>query len=272
MYAAHAARLRSSAALALALTACGPSKPAQEVDGWALARAALVDGKSCYADRPAYCIQDPAFIDAAVQDALDARFEGQMPKLEREVEQVIRSARIAYEDASQEPEGLAQITELVAAHYAAPSVDTRVEGVVNVELGALPGELAVYGRVPTLVLAESPLIENFWWQGAEAGRVLAEHAEAHPEAQVIRVELDIPQGSGSDKHLVYRYFRKTERVAFGKRGETSLYLGPKTTLADMAAGKLDLSPDTREFCSKPKGGPSSSWCPYKDRWLDAQAR
>ena len=272
MHAAHAPRLRSSAALALTLVACGPAKPPQEVDGWALARAALVDGESCYAERPAYCIQDPAFVDAALQAALDRRFDGQMPKFDKQVEQVIRSARINYENASQEPEGLAQITELVAANYAAPPVDTSVEGIVNVELGALPGELAVYGRVPTIVLSKSPLIEDFWWQGAEARRVLAKYAEAHPQAEVVRVEVDIPKGTGSDKHLIYRYFRETERVAFGQREASSLYLGAPTSLADMRAGKLALGKDARESCSKPKSGPSSSWCPYQDRFLEAERR
>lgn len=259
-------------AIGLALLGCGPGKAPQEVDGWALARAALVDGESCYADRPAYCLSDPAFVDAAIQEALDARFDGTMPKLDREVDKVITSARVRYQSASREPEQLAAIAELVAAHYDAPQIDRSDPELVNVDLGALPGELAIRGRTPRIVLADSPLIESFWWSGAEAGRVLARYAAAHPDRDIVRVELLIPKAIGSSKHLAYRYFRKVGRVAFGEVGKSSIYLGPETSLEAMAAGELDLSKDTREFCSKPRTGPSRGWCPWRDDYAQAKAK
>lgn len=255
---------------AAAVGGCGPGAAPQQVDGWALAWDALLDGESCYAEHAAYCITERAFVEAAVQDVLDARFDGAMPKFDNDVERVIRSARIKYAKASQEPEGLAQISELVTAHYADPPVDTSVEGVVNVDVGALPGELSIRGRVPRIALADSPLIERFWWQGAEAGRVLAKYAQAHPQAAVVRVELVIPKGAGSDKHLIYRYFRERGRVAFGERGKPSLYLGEQTSLEAMAAGKLDLSDEAREFCSLARHSAKPGWCPGRDRYLEAQ--
>lgn len=263
--------LSSLASLAvLAFVACGPAKPDVEVDGWALARAALVDGDSCYAERADYCLHDPAFVDAAIQAALDGRFEGTMPKLEREVEKVIRSARGHYAAVAREPAQLEQIAALVQAHYDNPDVDTSDPELVNVDLGALPGELAVRGRTPTLVLADSPLIEAFWWSGTEAGRVLGKYAAAHPDKAIVRAELLIPKGSGSSKHLVYRYFREQRRVAFGEIGSTSVYLSPEIDVEAMAAGKLELGEDAREFCSKPKSEPSSSWCPWRDAYAEAK--
>jgi len=255
---------------ALALVACGASKPDVDVDGWKLARAALVDGDSCYADKAAYCITDQAFVDAAIQSTLDFRFDGEMPKKKKDVEQVIRSARVRYYDAMREPEQLAKITELVASYYAAPEVDASDPELVNVDLGALPGELAIRGRVDTIVLADSPLIESFWWSGAEAGRVLAKYANAHFDKDVVRVELLIPKESS--KRLVYRYFRGRNRVVFGEYGETSVYVTPEVPggLEAMAAGKLDLGPGVRNMCSKPRSGTSSQWCPWQDPYGEAQ--
>ena len=266
---------RAAARLVLGscLLACGPAKaPATVDDGWAMARAALLDGESCYADRAAYCLSDPAFVDAAIQGALEARFDGVMPKLDRDVEAAIRSARLRYADASREPAQLIEIAKLVQAHYDDPDVDTSDAELVNVDLGALPGELTVEGRTPTIVLSQSPLIEDFAWRASEAGRVLAKYAAAHPDKAIIRAELLIPGGAGSGKHLAYRYFRDQQRVAFGEVGETSVHLSPKVSVEDMAAGKLDLSREAREFCSKPKSGPSSSWCPWRDAYAEAKTK
>ena len=264
------ARTTTPFVAALALLACSP-REAREVDGWALARAALVDGESCYADRPDFCISDPAFVDAAIQGALDARHGGTMPKLDRDVEAVIRSARVHYEDASREPEQLLAIAKLVEARYAAPVIDADSDPeLVNVDLGALPGELTLSGRTSTIVLKESALTEDFWWSSAEAGRVLARYAEAHPDKAVVRVEVLIPKAAS--KHLVYRYFREKNRVAFGEIGEHHVYLGPETSLIDMVAGKLDLSNEARRLCSRPKDElENGGWCPWKDPYAEAQA-
>ena len=255
--------------------ACGPGKADREVDGWPMARAALLDGESCYGEKAAYCITDPEFVDAAIQSSLDAHFEGTMPKLERDVEQLIRSARVRYYAAMREPERIAQITELVAAYYADPVVDaTSTEDLVNVDLGALPGEIVVRGRVDTIVLADSPLIESFWWSGAEAGRVLAKYANEHFDKDVIRVDVLIPKESGSTKRLVYRYFRGRNRVAFGKLGDDSIYVTPEIQggLETMAAGKLDLGQGARKLCSRPRSGSTPGWCPWQDAYGDARKK
>ncbi|KIG11612.1 hypothetical protein DB30_03110 [Enhygromyxa salina] len=257
--------------------ACGPAKPDVEVDGWALARAAMLDGESCYADQPAYCIADPAFVDAAIQAALDGRFSGTMPKLGREVDKLIRSARVHYRDASRTPESLTRIEALVQAHYDAPSVDASSDPkLVNVDLGALPGRLALRGRTDTIALAESPLIESFWWQGAEAGRTLAKYAIAHPDKAVVRIQLQIPKGSSSDKTLVYRYFRAQNRVAFGELLDDSVYLTGEISggLEAMAAGRLSLGKEARKLCSRPRSiddGPRE-WCPWQDEYGEAAKR
>lgn len=261
------------AALCLASSlACGPGAPDTPVDGWTEARAALVDGESCYAQLADYCLKDQALIDAAIQAALDARFDGVMPGGARDVEDVIRSARGRYKTASREPAQLEQIAALVQARYDAPVVDASDPELVNVDLGALPGTLAVRGRSPTIVLSDSPLIEAFWWRADEAGRVLARYAREHPEKPVVRAELRIPKGTGSDKHLAYRYFREHNRVAFGEVGEDSVYVTAEIPggIEAMAAGALELGHGARSLCSRPRSGPSSSWCPWRDRYAEAQ--
>ena len=144
-----------------------------------------------------------------------------MPKLSRDVEQVIRSARIGYQDASETPESLAKIEGLVAAYYADPKLDLSDPKLVNVDLGALPGRLVVQGRVDEIVLRDSDLIEEFRWSSAEAGRVIGKYALAYPEAEIIRVELIIPKGSGTHP-MVYRYFRERNRVAFSELLDKSI--------------------------------------------------
>lgn len=268
------ARPRLLATILLAL-ACGPPPPDVEVDGWALARAALVDGESCYDDRPDYCIREPAFVDAAIQGALDGRFGGVMPKMGREVEAVIRSARVGYQRASQEDARLREIEGLVAARYAAPVIDTSDPELVNVDLGALPGKLAV--RRFDIVLTDSPMVEDFWWASAEAGRVLAEHADAHPEKAIVRVELRMPTGSSSEKTLVYRYFRDEGAVAFGELLEGSIYVSPPLEGGPraLAEGRQRLSVRDARFCSRSRaqgeaeGDGEVEWCPWSDPYGEA---
>ena len=249
---------------------CEPS-PDVEVDGWALARAALVDGDSCYADRPEYCIVEPEFVDAAITKALaDRRWNGEMPKMSRQVDQVVRSARIDYQEASKTPEGLAKIEARVAEYYANPKVDADSDpALVNIDLGALPGRLTTQGRVDEIVLRDSPLIEEFRWKSSEAGRVLGEAALAHPSKPVVRVQLLIPKGA-STRPLVYRYFRDQNRVVFGELLERTLYLskpvegGPEA----LAAGQLSLHRNELELCSRSKAldEDSGRWCPLQDAY------
>jgi hypothetical protein len=268
--------LRGSAVAALLLTAtallptlaCSPSTDV-EVDGWAVIRAALVDGKSCYAERPEYCITEPELVDAAIERALAARWEGEMPKMGREVDQVLRSARVHYKEASMAPENLAKIEALVRDYYAAPKIDALTDlDVVNIDLGALPGTLGTQGRLSEIVLLESDLIAEYRWEPSEAGRVLGRYAREYPHKDVIRAEFVIPKGA-STRPMVYRYFRAENRIVFGELLERTLYVsdpiegGP----AAMVTGKLDLTRDHVKLCSGWQNPDEDHrWCPIEDEY------
>lgn len=199
------------------------STPDHQVDGWAVARAALLDGRDCYAGEPAYCIDDPAVVDAAIKEAVTARAGGSMPSSSRKVDAVVKTARTKYRERSRTDAGLRAIEARVAAAYAAPRVDlTSDPATVAVDLGAPPGTLAIRGRGRDIQLATSAHVANGQWVEREAGRILHEYARRHPERDVVRASVVLAQGSGLPRVLVYRYLRRQDRVVFGEEGASSL--------------------------------------------------
>ena len=163
------------------LAGCGPPKPPMPVDGWKVARAALVDGTSCYPVGRSTASPNPMLWTRRSSRHWIRTSTGKMPGFDKEVEKIIWHARSKYRTSLLSPAGLAKTEKLVAAYYDNPTVDaTLVEGTVSVDAGALPGRLTVGGRVSTIMLSESDLVEGFRWKASEAGRKLARYATAHP--------------------------------------------------------------------------------------------
>ena len=248
----------------------GRSNASDPVDGMALTRAALLDGSSCYARHPRLCIDDPAFIDAAIESALEKRFKGVMPTQRRDVDRVIASARTAYRTSMQSPVGLERLEEHVKAVYQDPSIDAdAVPGVVNADFGALPGELSLGGRVKDIRLRDSPLLEGHNWSGTEIAARMGAVVQAHPEANVVRGELRIPRGSR--KRMVYRYFAKRRQLVFGERGKRTVRVcEPLADGAALTKSALDLG-DCRACAPSPSAG-SNRWCPVDDPYLAVQRK
>lgn len=256
-----------------ALAGCdakGREKASDVVDGWAVTRAALLDGSSCYARHPRLCLDDATFVDAAINSALERRFDGVMPSERRDVERVIGSARTAYRTSMQSPTGLEQVEDRVQKVYEDPSIETEtIPGTVNADFGALPGELTVAGRVKEIRLRDSPLLDTHHWSSAEAAVRIGAIAEAHPKAEVIRVQLLIPRGSG--KRMVYRYFAKRRQLVFNERGDRSLRVcEPLAEGQTLSKSGLDLS--DCKTCARAASGASPRWCPIDDPYLKKQRK
>ncbi len=240
------------------------------VDGWALARAALIDGKSCYADAAALCIADEAFVDSAIEEALERRWKGTMPTTRRDVESVIRSARGHYKTSLLAPVGRKAIEERVQHIYGHPVVDAdTVPGIVSLDLGAVPGEVDE-GIRRTLRLGDSELIDTFDWAAPEAGRQLAKYAKAHPEAKEIRIEVRAPMGVR--RHYVYRYLRERnivvhEDIGRDSQSESQYVSNPVPGgLETMAAGKLTLGDDDGKSCYPSRHPDGKGSCLVPDRY------
>lgn len=235
-----------------------------------MVREALLDGSACYVGRAEYCVDDPEFLDSAIQSALDSRFDGEMPELERDVERLIRSARVAYKKNLQSPAGLAKVEQKVKAYYEDPDVDDRlVDGIVSADLGAVPGRLVARKRGQHLRLSDSELTDGKEVAGAEVGRRLAELAKKHPNAEVIRIEVQVPVGT-RDQPWVYRYHRALGQVVMHRVYEKNVRIidVPEGGVDAMAAGELVIDMRSRRHCGT-RSGPD---CPNDDRYGDARRK
>ena len=258
----------------MAIVACdgGPSKRDEPVEGWPLAKAALLDGSNCYGKTPLLCLDDPAYIDASIQEVLDEKHGGTMPSIRGDVDAVIRSARSKYRARLQTEEGLKAQAARVREVYDNPTADTQtVPGTASYDLGALPGPLRDSRRNGPVVLASSDLMDGFEWSAAEAGRRLAQYAKASPDAAVIRLEVRAPRAS--KRHWVYRYIRKTNVIIHGDAGDDSVYVSNPIPggLETMAAGKLTLGKADGKTCYAGRRSFDND-CPYRDPVYDKQRK
>ncbi len=253
-------------------------KPATDepVDGWALTRAALVDGKSCYAETAALCITDEAFIDSAIEETLERRWKGTMPTSRRDVESVISSARGHYRTSLLSPVGRKAIEARVEQVYGSPAIDAdTLPGVVSIDLGAVPGEVRE-GLRRSLRLGDSDFIETFDWSPAEAGRQLAKYAQAHPDAEEIRIEVRAPMGVA--RHYVYRYLREEnvivhEDVGRGVGGRSQYVSKPIAGGIDtMLSGRLTLGDEDGKNCYRSSSLDDTRSCYRTDRYAEQRKR
>lgn len=189
-----------------ALLSCGPVPANDKVDGWALTRAALTNGKECFAGRAEYCITDPDFVDAAIRPRLDDLYGGEMPMKRLKVEGTIRTVARNYRRLLMKPENLARVEELVKERYANPII-TMSENEVALDMGVTPGHLEASSATLSLSLPVSNLAEDGLWAESEAERVLSEAATMHPEKSHVRVTVVVPSRKGLTK-LVYRYSKE----------------------------------------------------------------
>lgn len=251
----------------LSVIACGPKAPPKKVDGQALVRAALLDGTACYAERPEYCIDDEAFVQSAIDMAVERRAGGSMPEYEREVEQVVRSAKSAYRKSLKSPAGLAKIEEKVAAYWADPRVDTGlVAGIVSADLGAPPGTLAPEVRGSDVRLRKSEFLDGGRLRADEVGRQLARLAKAHPDADEVRIQVVLPRGRGKERPWVYRWSPGADEVVEHQLRDIDVRFipVPDGSVDALAAGRLSFDAPGVRHCSARR-----SDCGSKDRYAEA---
>lgn len=265
------------ASLIISLGCDGQRTPDEPVeDGWAMVRAALLDGTSCYGETPLLCLEDEDFVDGAIEAALEHRWKGEMPKTRKDVERVISSARSKYEASLQSAPGLKKLERLAQERYDNPAVDLEtVPGVAALDLGALPGELRSNRRGPAVVLSDTDLEEKFDWKASEAGKQLATYADKYPKAEEIRLEVRRP--SSSARHYVYRYIRKSNVVVHTelemRRSPPSQYVSNPVDggLDTLRSGALSLGKDDGKVCYAARHSGDSD-CRIPDKYGAAQKK
>jgi hypothetical protein len=160
-------------------------------------RAEVVNGIEPLAKRPELRVTDPAFVDPIIAEVIK---DGGRDRAD-----VIWKAQSEIERKLVEPDGLAQIEKLVAAHYANPDI-TKQGDVVTVDVGVVIGKLGVSNRF--IYLRESPVLDKGSWVTAEIARFLKLGIAKYPDASEYDVTIVIPQGRGSRPDWKYGYFPK----------------------------------------------------------------
>jgi hypothetical protein len=206
----RAVRLLFSMIFAIAVIACRRPSPDERVDGWKFVRAALTDGKECFAGRPEYCITDPEVVDAAVMPRLKVLYDGEMPERDIKVWALARAAAREYRRLLTRPENLARVEDLVRERYNAPVVST--DGTtVHVDMGVVPGKILAVEANHTLYLAASEDERDGLWSDAEARRVIADYAGRYPDKPDVEVKVTVGVVGPFDR-LVYKYRSEAHRI------------------------------------------------------------
>jgi hypothetical protein len=241
----NAARLAGTALLVLA-AACTREPPASErVDGWALARASLTSGEHCFAGRREYCLDDPAFVDAAIRPRLDELYGGEMPLRRVHAEAVVRAAAQNYRRAQMTPANVAKVEELVRQRYENPRVSTSDE-VISVDMGVVPGKLEGASATLGLRMAASEHVERGEWRRSELERVLQTYVGKYPEKKVVRIAVGVATERGI-REVVYRWMRDERRlvIQIGDEARTTRRLAD---LPALFAPELPLGFDRLAAC------------------------
>lgn len=230
---------------AASLGGCTREPPASErVDGWALAREALTSGEHCFAKRRDYCLDDPAFVDAAIQPRLEELYGGEMPKRKVHAEAVVRAAAETYKRAQMRRENLAKVEELVRERYENPRVSASDE-VLSVDMGVVPGELQGASATLGLRMVRSDHAVHGEWKPSELERILRDFDAKYPDKQVLRVSVGVATDRGI-REVVYRWLRREKRlvVQSGDEARTSRRLRDLDALFEPGTrlGFAELSP------------------------------
>ena len=192
-------RLFAFALVSAGLAGClRKPNPEDTVDGWSMARAALVKGDQCFALRADYCISDPEFVDAAIRPRLVDLYGGEMPARKVHVEAIVRAAINEYRRALMKPENVARVEELVKERYSNPKVALEPDE-VNVDMGVVPGHIEPAPATLGLRMTASDYVDNGAWTEVEARKALIAYASKYPTAPRIRVAVTIARATGLGK-------------------------------------------------------------------------
>jgi hypothetical protein len=159
-------------------------------------RAEVVNGIKPLNNRPELRVTDPAFVDPLITQAIK---DGGRDRAD-----IVWHAQSAIERKLVEPEGLAEIEKLIAAHYANPEI-TKSGDVVTVNVGVIAGKLLVSNHF-VYMDKDSPNLDNGKWRPAELGKFLKLALAKYPGAAQYDVTITIPQGRGLNPDWKYQYF------------------------------------------------------------------
>ena len=159
-------------------------------------RADVVNGIKPLNDRPELRVTDPAFVDPIITAAIK---DGGRDRAD-----IIWHAQSAIERKLIEPEGLAELEKLIAAHYANPEI-TKTGNVVLVDVGVVMGKLGVSNRF-IYMQGDGPTLDQGRWRPAELGKFLKLGIDKYPGASEYDVHITIPQGRSTRPDWKYQYF------------------------------------------------------------------
>jgi hypothetical protein len=222
----------------------------EEVDGWALARNALTDGKECFAERAEYCLNDPALVDSAIRPRLDALYGGEMPKKKVYVDAVVREAVREYRRRCAEPANLRRIETLVAERYENPKAERRGDE-FWIDFGVVPGKLSASRASFQIELRETPLAQKGRWTDAEARDKFVAALTKYPDEKQFVLVVTVPDGHAFAT-FTFRFERDRKGVIVG--------LGPRHFIDRDASANdnfanFSLSPEALDSCSSPSSCP-----------------
>ena len=171
-----------------------------------------------------YAVTAPERLDPLIRELLWNWNVTSLPEAEPRRGQFLHSLRSAYAAAQKNPDWLADIERAIERRFAAPKRSEQGD-LVELDFGQVPGRLEVRGR-RGIVIARSPHLEADQWRTPDLVRALAVAAEAHPNAQRIRLRVKTEHGT-YPLDWVYEYDRRTDAmlVSFPAR-PYEMYLSP----------------------------------------------
>ncbi len=173
---------------------------------WALVRQMMTDPKSCFRQRPAYCITDVAYTDAFVQHELDRAFDGLMPLEQRQVTQLGLSARRTLladllEDSRH------RVSQRITENYNNPTPKTAGT-VTRFWMGLPPGDLI---RTPSGLHLATDLTDRGEWATTEIARTFDRFASSPSDTLRLQVEVPI-EGTNGYRLMEIAWTRSEARI------------------------------------------------------------
>ncbi|MCB9679380.1 MAG: hypothetical protein H6737_30020 [Alphaproteobacteria bacterium] len=186
-------------------------------DPRAYVRQAFVEHPANWAHTAAYNLDDPAVVDPVIDKAMNTRrrqWKGELPNDKNELDAFIRISKGMYTTAlTDTPELRARVEEKVRQHFENPPI-TREGDRVHVELGWAPGPLEKVMRSGWNI-AKSDAVEERELKPEHVYRAFRQAYEAHPDAKVYSVTVEVPQGTRS---AIYTYEYPVEHDRLYIRG------------------------------------------------------
>jgi len=196
------------ACLAVACTYAAPIDPTQWVALRHATAAATVATGCGFGTRTEYCPRDADEIDPVLQRLVDKHYGGSLPTGADDRAELIAFATTDLIASMRTPAGLRRLETRINQRFQAPVI-SRQQGLVSVDLGAVPGTYRLGPRGP-ISLSDSPHLAAGEWRSTEAAATIARFAAEHAEAAIVDVVVLVADARRA--RWTYRFDRARQRV------------------------------------------------------------